>query len=607
MTKAPQVLGISAYFHDSAAALVEEGQVLAAVQEERFTRRKSDPSFPENAIRYCLSQRLDPTRPLKVAFFENPVLKADRIVKNAMRIAPRGAPIWRRSMLTLDILQNELPRRLMKLAGGDPNLVYFSQHHRSHAASAFYPSGLNSAAVLVVDGVGEWATTSIWRGRGRTLDLVWQQDFPHSLGLFYSAFTQYCGFKVNSGEYKLMGLAPFGEAARFEKLIWDNLIRLDKNDGFTLDMAYFGFDSSMSSINPLFEDLFGQPARPPESALTPHFMDVAAAAQAVLQDVVLHLAQKALAETGEKNLCLAGGVALNCVSNSVIFKNLGDLADLWIQPAAGDAGCALGAALDVSTLLAPQDLGPSPKMKDAYLGPGYSDAQIETALVKSGVVYRRAKDRDALCQDAAQALSDGLVIGHFDGRSEFGPRALGNRSILADPRPADMLSRVNHKIKFREGWRPFAPIILAERAQDYFEPPTDSPFMLLTSDIRPEFRAAISKSDVRAGGVYTAAGLQGAMKSDFAAATHVDWSSRLQTIDLESPSRARKILEAFFQLSSCPMLLNTSFNIRGEPIVNHPDEAISCFLKTEMDVLYIGGFIVRKSEQLTAPRLYEED
>lgn len=604
MSNSVQVLGISSFFHDSAAALVRNGDVVAAAQEERFTRRKADPAFPEKAIQFCLSKR-DPNVPLTVAYFENPAQKADRIIRNAMQIAPRGAPIWRRSLQTLKTLQSDLPKKLLELAGGDAGRVLFSQHHCAHAASAFYPSGFESAAVLVVDGVGEWATTSIWKGSGAKLEPIWQQNFPHSLGLFYSAFTQYCGFRVNSGEYKLMGLAPFGEAARFETLITENLIKVSESGEFSLNMKYFAFDSSMSTISPLFEELFGQPSRVPETALTLHYMDVAAAAQKVFEKVMLKLARKALVMTGEQNLCMAGGAALNCVSNSEIINSLDGLKDIWLQPASGDAGCALGAALDVSNRLSPRNT-PS-RMTNAYLGPAFSDRQVENALNAMGVTYERAKNSEALCKDAAHSLADGLIIGHFSGRSEFGPRALGNRSILADPRPRDMLSRVNLTIKFREGWRPFAPMILAEHAARFYEEPTVSPFMLLTSRIRPEFRSKISKSEVRAKGFYTAAELQREMRSTFAAATHVDWSSRLQTLDADSPTRARQVLDTFHDLTGCPMILNTSFNVRGEPIVNNPRHAIRCFLKTGMDVLYVGNFIVRKSDQNDDRDYYSEE
>jgi carbamoyltransferase len=597
------VLGISGLFHDSAAALIHGDSILAAVQEERFTRKKADSSFPLHSIKYCLSclprgRELD-----AIAFYESPRLKMDRIFINALKNAPRGVPIWAQTLRTLDELNQQLPKALLGVLD-DPEKIFFPTHHRSHAASAFYLSPFEKAAVLVVDGVGEWSTTSIWSGNGQELIPHSEIRFPDSLGLFYSAFTQYCGFKVNSGEYKLMGLAPFGNPVYKQKIL-DEVIDVKSDGSFALNLKYFEFHTGLSTISPLFGYLFGEPARLPKAMITQHFMDEAASAQAVINQVMQSLAHTALKITGMSHLCLAGGVALNCVANSNTFLKTPGLDDIWVQPAAGDAGGALGAAFDTMLQISDEpvssDKNISTKnndgMQGGYLGPGFTKKRIEGALKKNRLIYEEFDSDEKLCQTASELLAGGQILGHFDGRMEFGPRALGNRSIIADPRSVDMMSRVNLKIKFREGWRPFAPVILAEEADRFFEGVTDSPHMLLVSDLKKQFRTGPGLCDVRGVGVYKLPELQQAITTKFNAISHIDYSSRLQTVTDDCGSRVRRILEVFYGSTGCPMLLNTSFNVRGEPIVSTPGDAIRCFLNTHMDALVIGGFIVRKSEQ----------
>jgi len=593
------VLGISSQFHDSAAALVVDGNIVAAAQEERFTRRKGEARWPSAAIAYCLSQLPSGASHDIVAYYEDPALKVSRILDTARTLAPRGAPLWPQMTTTLKELSEDLPRHLLSVAGCAEKVV-FVPHHRSHAAAAFYPSPCDRAAVLVLDGVGEYATTTIWRGDTDDLIPCGEIRFPHSLGLFYSAFTQYCGFKVNSGEYKLMGLAPFG-TPRLRQVILDNLIDLRPDGSFALDMAYFDFDRRPSTISPLFERLFGQPVRHPDEAITAFHMNLAASAQAVLEEAVLRLARTALARTGERNLCLAGGVALNCLANRRLRLELAGLETLWIQPAAGDAGGALGAALEVSATRGPRAGGPrrsrGDRMQHALLGPSFGTKAIRAALDKAGLVYDEVADPGAFAGQVAETLAAGQIVAHFDGPMEFGPRALGNRSILADPRSRDTLQRVNRRIKFREDWRPFAPMVLADRAAALFEHPAVSPYMLLVADLKPSFRGPTDLASARAAGWSEPLELQEAVTSDFSAVTHVDFSARLQTIEPGQGSRAGRILEAFAALTGCPMLLNTSFNVRGEPIVCSPSDAVACFLNTHLDALAIGPFLVSRAAQ----------
>lgn len=604
MTTPGYTLGISSHFHDAAAALVQGDRIIAAAQEERFTRLKADWQFPQNAIRYCLSQLPSGTALDAVAYYEDPSLKTRRILDNARGLAPRGARLWPAMLATLGALNIDLPRQLLAVAGGQADKLAFVPHHRSHAAAAFYPSPFKTAAVLVLDGVGEWSTTTMWTGDTDGLTAQGEICFPHSLGLFYSAFTQYCGFKVNSGEYKLMGLAPCG-VPQFRKTILDTLIDLRDDGSFVLNMQYFDFDKALGTTAPPFEMLFGQPERRPDAPITPFHMDIAASAQAVLEEVVLRLAKTTLHRTGQRNLCLAGGVALNCTANSRLRTALPDLDGLWIQPAAGDAGGALGAALEVARDRCSTPPPPRTRTKDmmsaSLLGPDYSDTQIRAALDHAKLHYEQITDPDLMAQTLATALADKQIIGHFFGRMEFGPRALGNRSILADPRGTNTLNQVNRTIKFREGWRPFAPIVLADRAADYFKAPHDSPYMLFVAKLKPAFRGPVNLAKARAKGLHTPMQLQRAVTSDVAAVSHVDFTARLQTIDpnddAQNGARAGAILRAFDAATGCPMLLNTSFNVRGEPIVCSPKDAIDCFLNTHLDILAIGGFVVRKSAQ----------
>ena len=580
------ILGISAFFHDSAAVLLKGNQLMAAAQEERFSRKKLDASFPAKSIEYCLSFLPADKKVDYVAFYENPLLKMDRIFSNALKNVPRGAPIWPQTLKTTNILNNQLPQLLLSLQS-DPNKIFFSNHHMSHAASAYYPSGFDEAAILVVDGVGEWSTTSIFHGIGDKIRGIKEIKFPHSLGLFYSAFTQYCGFKVNSGEYKLMGLAPFGNPS-FEKLIYENLIEVKDDGSFQLNLKYFNYMTDNSTINPLFGQLFGLKARHPKEPITQHYRDVAASAQVVTNKIMKALANTALRLTGSNKLCLAGGVALNCVANSQIANSFSNKENLWIQPAAGDAGGALGAAL----LTGKNSLNIGKVEMNPFLGPEYSDAQIKKSLDDLGVVYRYIPDENEYLQMISTALNNERIVGFFEGRMEFGPRALGSRSILANPKVNGMLQKVNNKIKFRESWRPFAPAILEEEAQNYFDSIVKSPYMLLTSKIKEEFRKnkEINQSQMKGENLYK---ILNRSYSTFPAISHCDYSSRLQTVN---PSNGifYRLLKSFFEKTGCPMLLNTSFNVRGEPIVCTPKDAIDCFFNTHLDILAIGKFYVEK-------------
>ena len=583
------ILGISAFFHDSAAVLLKGNQLMAAVQEERFSRKKLDPSFPTKSIEYCLSFLPQNKKVDYIAFYENPLLKMDRIFSNSLKNTPRGAPIWPQTLKTTNTLVNELPQLILNLQS-DPNKIFFSNHHKSHAASAFYPSGFDEAAILVVDGVGEWSTTSIFHGVGDKIMGIKEIKFPHSLGLLYSAFTQYCGFKVNSGEYKLMGLAPYGNP-NYKKLIYENLIEVKDDGSFQLNLKYFNYMTGNSTIDPLFGQLFGHKSRHPKEPITQHYRDVAASAQAVTNKVMKALAKTALRLTGSKNLCLAGGVALNCVANSEIANSFSSKENLWIQPAAGDAGGALGAALLTGKNMA--DIG---KVEmNPFLGPEYSDAQIKKSLDDLGVVYRYISEENEYLQMIATALQNEQIVGFFDGRMEFGPRALGCRSILANPKVDGMLQKVNNKIKFRESWRPFAPAILEEESSNYFEGIVNSPYMLLTSKIKKVYRKnnEMNQSQMRGESLYK---ILNKSYSAFPAITHCDYSSRLQTVN-QSNGIFYRLLKSFYEKTGCPMVLNTSFNVRGEPIVCTPKDAIDCFFNTHINILAIGGFYIEKWAQ----------
>ena len=588
------VLGISAYYHDSAACLLVDGEIVAAAQEERFTRRKHDASFPSRAVEYCLSEAGISVEELDlVAFYDKPLLKFDRILETYASLAPRGfrmflhgLPLWLKQKL-------HTPRELDRgLGDGHPRRYVFLEHHESHAASAFYPSPFEEAAVVTLDGVGEWATASISLGQGRELHKLEELRFPHSLGLLYSAFTYLCGFKVNSGEYKLMGLAPYGEPVHRD-LMLEKLLDLKPDGSFRLDLSYFGYTHRDVMTTRKMERLFG-PAREPESPITQREMDLAASIQAVTEEIVLRIAAHAHALTGSKNLALAGGVALNCVANGRLLRE-SPFEKLWIQPAAGDAGGALGAALFVwhQLLENSRDEPERDPQGGSLLGPSFGEAEVREFLDSAGAVYRHVADVEKLCDELAELMADGQVVGHMAGRMEFGPRALGSRSILADARSPEMQSQLNLKIKFRESFRPFAPSALLEDAAEHFElpPGTESPYMLLVADVREDKRIPEADSGAR--------GLDRVRqaRSVLPAITHVDHSARIQTVDGRRFPRLHQILLSFRKRTGTGVLINTSFNVRGEPIVCSPEDAYRCFMATDMDVLVIENFLLRKQDQ----------
>jgi carbamoyltransferase len=590
------ILGISAFYHDSAAALVVDGRIVAAAQEERFTRRKHDHEFPAQAVAYCLKEGGIAAGELDwVGFYDKPLLKFDRLLETYLTYAPAGlrsfrmaVPLWLRTKLFL-------PRVLRKELGGQYQRRFvFTEHHESHAASAFFPSPFEEAAILTIDGVGEWATASFGVGRGNRIALSHQLRFPHSLGLLYSAFTYYTGFKVNSGEYKVMGLAPYGEP-KYADLITQNLIDLKDDGSFRMDQSYFQYSQGLTMTSAKFHRLFGGPPRKPESKVTQREMDLAASLQAVTEEVMLRMARHVHQVTGMKNLCLAGGVALNCVANGRILRE-GPFENLWIQPASGDAGGALGVALFIHHQLLDNPRVPLPhdSQQGSLLGPSYSDDAIESFLRAAGAAYTRYANDDELCEAVAGELADEKVVGWFQGRMEFGPRALGARSILGDARSPNMQSVMNLKIKFRESFRPFAPSVLRDRVDEYFEmrPNEDSPYMLLVADVRADKRLAVNGQ---------AEGLQGierlkVPRSVIPAVTHVDDSARVQTVDDARNPLYDRLIRAFERRTGCPVIINTSFNVRGEPIVNTPEEAYRCFLATNIDVLALGRCVLLKTE-----------
>lgn len=599
------ILGISAYYHDSAAALLCNGEVIAAAQEERFSRIKHDPRFPGNAIAYCLAEAgVDLGDVAQIVFYDKPLVKFERLLETYLSYAPNGfrsflaaMPVWLKEKL---FLKATLKRELALSARCDqkslPPLL-FAEHHHSHAASAFYFSPFESAAVLCLDGVGEWATTSAWHGHGNELQPLWEIDFPHSLGLLYSAFTYYTGFRVNSGEYKLMGLAPYGEPT-YVDLILDNLIDIKSDGTFRLDMRYFEYCTGLTMTNNRFNSLFGGPPRPPESPLTQKVMDVAASIQKVTEEVVLRLAATIAKETGEKNLCLAGGVALNCVANGRIERE-SPFEHLWIQPAAGDAGGALGAASVVWHEYSGQRRVANGKdrMSGSYLGPQFHADEIRSQLDIYGAKYMEMDDAKLLPR-LAGLLKDENVIGWFQGRMEFGPRALGGRSIIGDPRSSNMQAVMNLKIKYRESFRPFAPSVLAERVSDYFELASPSPYMLIVAPVQDALRIDISEEQDQLFGIEKL----GIKRSELPAVTHVDYSARVQTVHADTNPRYHSLIKAFDELTGCGVLVNTSFNVRGEPIVCSPEDAYRCFMRTEMDHLVIENFILAKDEQPNWPQ-----
>jgi carbamoyltransferase len=601
-----RVLGLSAYYHDSAAALVEDGRIVAAAQEERFTRKKHDAGFPAHAAAYCLREAGVSVADLDcIAFYDKPLLKFERLVETYLAFAPRGfksfsvaMPIWLREKLFLKAL---LARELGKLGSTSKieDRMLFSEHHLSHAASAYYPSPYDDAVALTMDGVGEWATTSVAHGQGHRLEVQREIHFPHSLGLLYSAFTYYTGFKVNSGEYKVMGLAPYGEP-RFAQQIFEHLIDLKPDGTFRLDLGYFDYCTGLTMTNARFDELFGGPPRKGESLLTQRDMDLAASIQAVTEEVVLRLTRSIAQQTGSSNLCLAGGVALNCVANGKVLRD-GRFKNLWIQPAAGDAGGALGAALYAchATKGHPRTsaVDGADRMNGAYLGPGFAQDECESELRAAGARFLVLDDSDLIAM-CAKDLADGKAVGWFQGRMEFGPRALGGRSILGDARSPTMQAILNLKVKYRESFRPFAPSVLRERLHDWFELDCDSPYMLLVADVVTRRRRAMTAEEQALFGIAKL----NVPRSDIPAVTHVDYSARIQTVHATTNPRYHALIAAFERLTDCPVIVNTSFNVRGEPIVGTPADAFRCFMGTGIEVLAVGNCYLAKEEQDPALR-----
>ena len=596
------ILGISAYYHDSAACLIRDGRIVAAAQEERFTRKKHDPGFPEQAIRYCLREGGIGLTDLRyVAFYDKPLVKFERLLETYLAFVPQGfrsfltaMPIWMKEKLLLkSLLQKELLDIGVGLKTSDLPQILFGEHHESHAASAFFLSPYEKAAILCMDGVGEWATTSAWLGEGSRLTPLWEIPFPHSLGLLYSAFTYYTGFKVNSGEYKVMGLAPYGEP-KYVKAIYDSLMDLKPDGTFRMNMEYFNYCTGLTMTNNKFDALFGGPPRQPETPLTQREMDLARSIQEVTEEVMLRLVRTVHRETGAENLCMAGGVALNCVGNGRILRE-GPFESLWIQPAAGDAGGSLGAALAAWHQLdeRPREIhGLGDAMQGSFLGPCFSNEEIERFLTKHKILYTQLND-EILFDQVSRDLASGKVVGWFNGRMEFGPRALGARSILGDPRNPKMQSVMNLKIKNRESFRPFAPSVRRERVSDYFDLDVDSPYMLLVAPVLEKRRTTPPGEQKHLWGI----DLLNVPRSDIPAVTHIDYSARIQTVHQKTNPRYYNLLKAFEALTGCAVLVNTSFNVRGEPIVCTPEDAYRCFMRTEMDVLVLENCVLNKADQ----------
>jgi carbamoyltransferase len=593
-----RILGISAFYHDSAAALVDSGRIVAAAQEERFTRKKHDSGFPHNAIAYCLAEAgINAGGIDRVVFYDKPFLKFERLLETYLTFAPRGfnsfrmaIPLWLREKLYLKTL---LRSELEKLDAGTKwnERLLFSEHHLSHAASAFFPSPFNEAVVLTMDGVGEWATTSAAIGCGKTLEVHKEIHFPHSIGLLYSAFTYYTGFKVNSGEYKVMGLAPYGEP-RYAQLILDKLIDVKPDGSFRMDLSYFNFCTGLTMTSDRFHDLFGGPPRKADELLTQRHMDLAASVQAVTEHIVLRLTRALRRETGLRNLCLAGGVALNCVANGKVLRDA-QFDNIWVQPAAGDAGGALGAALAACHLQLGHDrLIAGDAMAGSYLGPSYAQSDIEARLKQCGASFDVLDDAKLVAK-AAEDLAQGYALGWFQGRMEFGPRALGNRSILGDPRSPTMQKTLNLKVKYRESFRPFAPSVLREAVADWFELECDSPYMLMVADVVPSRRRTMTAEE----GALFGIDKLNVPRSDIPAVTHIDYSARIQTVHADTNPLYHELISSFARMTGCPLLVNTSFNVRGEPIVCTPEDAFRCFMGTELDVLAVGRCYLRKEAQ----------
>ena len=591
------ILGLSAFYHDSAAALVVDGKIVAAAQEERFTRVKHDHRFPQNAIDYCLKEAgLEPKDLDLVGFYDKPLLKFERLLETYLAFAPSGfrsfamaMPLWLKQKL-------HLPREIRKGLGNQyKRRIVFPEHHESHAASAFFPSPFEEAAILTLDGVGEWATASFGVGRGNRLDLTHELHFPHSIGLLYSAFTYFTGFRVNSGEYKLMGLAPYGEP-KYVDLILDNLLDLKEDGSFRMDLSYFNYCQGLTMTGPKMERLFGGPARKAESALTQREMDIARSIQEVTEEIMLRTTRHVHRETGVKNLCLAGGVALNCVGNGRILRE-GPFDNVWIQPAAGDAGGALGVALLIWHQLMDRPRTPNPddSQTGSLLGPSYDSSEVQPFLESTGATYHQLAPGSETYRRSAELLAEGRVVGWFQGRMEFGPRALGGRSILGDPRDREMQSKMNLKIKFRESFRPFAPSVLEERARDYFTIGAASPYMLLVGPVDPRQRLDLPSE----GPDTTGLDRLKIPRSLIPAVTHVDDSARVQTVSAERYPAYHGLIQEFDRLTGCGVVINTSFNVRGEPIVCTPEQAYRCFMATDMDALVLENFILLKEEQST--------
>ena len=605
-----RILGLSALYHDSAAALVDDGRIVAAAQEERFTRKKHDSSFPHRALQYCLSEAECGLEEVDfVVFYDKPFLKFERLLETYLAFAPRGfksfsmaIPIWLREKL---FQKNWLTTELRKLAPDYDNAnLLFTEHHLSHAASAFYPSPFEQAAVLTLDGVGEWSTTSLAVGDGNDLKICKELHFPHSLGLLYSAFTYYTGFKVNSGEYKVMGLAPYGEP-KYVQTILDHILDLRLDGTFRVNQDFFNYCTGLTMTNGRFDALFGHSVRQPDQLLTPFHMDIAASIQAVTEEIMLRLARSTRAETGMKNLCLAGGVALNCVANGKILAE-GIYENIWVQPAAGDAGGSVGAALAAYHLHQRRDrvleTNAIDGMQGAYLGPAYDQQQVESELAAAGAKFTTFSDQEVIDR-TAKSLSAGKAVGWMQGRMEFGPRALGNRSILGDPRSPTMQKMLNLKVKYRESFRPFAPSVLREDAADWFELDGDSPYMLLVADVRKERRRAMTHEEQSLFGIDKL----NVPRSDIPAVTHVDYSARVQTVHHETNPRYHALLSRFKALTGCPVLVNTSFNVRGEPIVCTTNDAFRCFMGTEIEYLVVGNCFLEKDQQDPALKLDYKD
>lgn len=595
-----KIIGISAFYHDSAAALIEDGNIVCAAQEERFTRVKHDSSFPENALKFCVSKSGVALSDIDhVVFFEKPFIKFERLLETYLALAPRGfrsfssaMPVWLKEKL---FQKNNIRKALQKI---DPEFsekkILFSEHHLSHAASAFFPSPFKEAAILTLDGVGEWCTTSVAHGSGNHISILKEIHFPHSLGLLYSAFTYYTGFKVNSGEYKLMGLAPYGDP-KFVKTIYDHLIDVKEDGSFRLDLSYFDYCTGLRMVNKKFEALFGRAARSSETPIEQFHMDIAASIQKVTEDIVIKLARHIAQETKANSLCLAGGVALNCVANGKLLRE-GLFENIWIQPAAGDAGGSLGAALVAYYMYHNKkrhiSLNGSDAMHGSYIGPDFSEEDIESGLTKSGAIFTKYTSQETI-EKVSNFLEEGKVVGWMQGKMEFGPRALGGRSIIADPRSEIMQKNLNLKIKYRESFRPFAPSILREDLKEWFDLDQDSPYMLLVTNVLDKHCYKMTENQKQLFGIEKL----NVKRSSIPAVTHVDYSARIQTVHKETNPTYHSLLTRFKERTGCPILVNTSFNVRGEPIVCTPEDAFRCFMGTEMDILVIDNFILSKADQ----------